>query len=274
MSISGNAAHSPFARSSRTPPSHASRRLIGRSRISFGLLFTASPISATSSGELSAANDVASTHLPPTHTSRTIRPSHPSRRWRLPFITSRQIVSYAASYSPHVWSPATSFAANTGSSADAASRSPCSYFTSAAFDSCRCAASRPWLPGRLASRLCRMLCDPSHSAFMRKLPPPQPFRSPACACSLRIPLSHSSTLKPRRRAAASMLSLTGVVRSLRIAVVPCSSTNRARRLQNPVRQQWNASRQRKSYSFRFFIRPVSSFRTRGFIARAHWYAEA
>ena len=71
-----------------------------------------------------------------------------------------------------------------------------------------------------------------------------------------------------------MLSRTGVVRSLRIAVVPCSRTNRARRRQNPVRQQWHARRQRKSYSFRFFIRPVSSFRTRGFIARAHWYAEA
>ena len=119
-----------------------------------------------------------------------------------------------------------------------------------------------------------MLWLPSHSAFMRKLPPPTPLKSPPWACSERMPLSRSSMCQPCASAAAMMFFRTSVTLSSRMAVVPCSRTNIARFAQKPVRTQWFARVQRKSYSFRFCIRPPSAAGTRGFIAHAHWNALA
>ena len=126
----------------------------------------------------------------------------------------------AAQYSSNVMSPAWSFSANASGSFAAAAISRSSYLTSAAWLSCMCSASRPRLPISAAVLLCRMLWAPSQSAFILKLPPPFPMKSPACTCSDNIPERLILISSPTP-------GIAFICRSTfpRIAVVPCSTTS-------------------------------------------------
>ena len=169
------------------PASHTSRRDIGRTLLRAAFLPTSFAIANASSCSSSSppmslstsAHGLQSFDCSFSLYSATTFAPHPSRRCSGSSMSRSSICRNAARYSSNVRSPASSFSANCGGSFVAAAISRSSYLTSAAWLSCMCSASRPRDPMSAAVLLCRMLCAPSQSAFILKLPPPLPMNSPA-----------------------------------------------------------------------------------------------